>query len=347
MKRHFLMFMTILAGSALLVSCGPKGEQAQEETPVLSNEAVLSAEGIAGRYEATLPCADCEAMKVSLLLNPDTSYRYDVEYVGKTGDAAHKLEYGKYLVFDGYSRFQLRYRDRSLGEWFKVLDANTLVMQDNAGKDLTDQKLERRVRLISRANGYNLSYIMKNDTSQMAHLVYRRTPQGDIIIDKAFIDAASPQVKAVISWYGMLYETGCKDGACELLTALGAGKYNSDTHRKMLEGNINVGSHDVKSDQSRQLSSMLVTASGPRIVVNYAIIDGNGQNFQGSDMFNLENNVAVLSSHVLSDLKPREAGNAPATNKPTARPAEITNTAPSGNVRPAAPAGSQQQPKKR
>ena len=46
----------------------------------------------AGEYEGTFPCADCEAIKVELELNPDNTYELKEEYVSDTKSTETKTK---------------------------------------------------------------------------------------------------------------------------------------------------------------------------------------------------------------------------------------------------------------
>ena len=77
-------------------------------------------------------------------------------------------------------------------------------------------------------NGFKVHYLMSYDAKDTMPVVFERADgNGDIFINKGYINNASAAEKAVLAFYSKLYNSGCQDGVCELTTALGHISQNS------------------------------------------------------------------------------------------------------------------------
>ena len=66
-----------------LVGCCSEKESLKEQTDSLPDNSVTSIDWT-GTYQGTLPCADCEGIKTTLIINEDLTYRLFTIYLGKS-----------------------------------------------------------------------------------------------------------------------------------------------------------------------------------------------------------------------------------------------------------------------
>jgi copper homeostasis protein (lipoprotein) len=94
-----------------------------------------------GLYKGTLPCADCEAIEVTLAIQEDGAYYRSMHYLGKSPDPV--MERGKFQwnTTGNYIRLQL---PNSLVQWYQVGE-NVLYHLDNDGKRIEGDLAEMYV----------------------------------------------------------------------------------------------------------------------------------------------------------------------------------------------------------
>lgn len=295
----------ILSSLALLLASCRDTQPADSATLATENtEAIRSAEGIAGRYEGTLPCTDCRGIKTMLILNPDSTYRLDQEYLGKTGDSAHKIEYGRYVAFEQFLRIQLKYRDGGLGPFIGITDLNTVTMQDADGRDISGSTLQRTHRLITQKNGYKLYYSYVSDTSMKYVTVFRKEPRGDVIINKAFLDKANDAQRAIMAYYCKVYNTSCNNGVCDFSEAMSLN--DEAAIDAAISKALSIDSVSIAADQSLKLVSLHISLAGQDgYGITTSVLNEAGMIIQGSDSYLITDGKASLTHHSSREVKPQ------------------------------------------
>lgn len=137
--KKILMILTV-AALAALVSCTDK-KTAQsvadaDSTNVAGYTAYeddnLDLASIAGTYEGTFPAADGPGIKTMLTIKADSTYQLEQDYIDKRD--GHDEASGVFKVLDGNVLMLVR---PSSGEhtFYKVKDANSIVMTDSVGNE--------------------------------------------------------------------------------------------------------------------------------------------------------------------------------------------------------------------
>lgn len=130
------MYLAVIA-AAMMVSCNGK-KTAQDET---TNDSVSVADlvsadvdlaAVAGTYEGTLPAADCPGIKTVLIINADSTYQLQQDYIDRKD--GHDEASGVLQVLDGNVMMLVR---PSSGEhtFYKVKDSKSIVMTDSLGNE--------------------------------------------------------------------------------------------------------------------------------------------------------------------------------------------------------------------
>lgn len=133
------MILTV-AALAALVSCTDK-KTAQSVADADSTNVVgytaseddnLDLASIAGTYEGTFPAADGPGIKTMLTIKADSTYQLEQDYIDKRD--GHDEASGVFKVLDGNVLMLVR---PSSGEhtFYKVKDANSIVMTDSVGNE--------------------------------------------------------------------------------------------------------------------------------------------------------------------------------------------------------------------
>jgi hypothetical protein len=141
MKNKF-MYLAVIA-AAMMVSCNGK-KTAQDET---TNDSVSVADSVsadvdlaavAGTYEGTLPAADCPGIKTVLIINADSTYQLQQDYIDRKD--GHDEASGVLQVLDGNVMMLVR---PSSGEhsFYKVKDSKSIVMTDSLGNERNSKAL--------------------------------------------------------------------------------------------------------------------------------------------------------------------------------------------------------------
>lgn len=97
-----------------------------------SKNANLDLASIAGTYEGTFPAADGPGIKTMLTIKADSTYQLEQDYVDQKN--GHDEASGVFKVLDGNVLMLVR---PSSGEhtFYKVKDANSIVMTDSVGNE--------------------------------------------------------------------------------------------------------------------------------------------------------------------------------------------------------------------
>lgn len=130
------MYLAVIA-AAMMVACNGK-KTAQDET---KNDSVYVADSVsadvdlaavAGTYEGTLPAADCPGIKTVLIINADSTYQLQQDYIDRKD--GHDEASGVLQVLDGNVMMLVR---PSSGEhsFYKVKDSKSIVMTDSLGNE--------------------------------------------------------------------------------------------------------------------------------------------------------------------------------------------------------------------
>lgn len=132
-----MKFRTLLP-LLLLAACGPAADNASTGA---DTNAVAHADDWYGTYTGTIPCADCEGIRVTLRLDADLQYQLTEEYLGKSGEAAENR--GTY-VWDEADRTVILLVDGSAGPQYRVGNGQILQL-DEFGDEITGELADQYV----------------------------------------------------------------------------------------------------------------------------------------------------------------------------------------------------------
>ena len=148
MKSKF--FVLAIVGSLLFASCsdGTKGGKADESsaampgTPAAAGvaEAADMLADVSGTYTGVLPCADCEGLKTTVILNSDKSYEIDEEYLGKK--VTNKTNGRPWIVKDEILTLDSMKNSRPVK--YKIED-NSIVQLDANGNKMTGPMADKYI----------------------------------------------------------------------------------------------------------------------------------------------------------------------------------------------------------
>ena len=138
MKKNLIILA--VAALAVFASCSDK-KAAQsvvdkDSTSVVGNTASdknnLDLASVAGTYEGTFPAADGPGIKTVLTIKADSTYQLEQDYIDRKD--GHDEASGVFKVLDGNVLMLVR---PSSGEhtFYKVKDANSIVMTDSVGNE--------------------------------------------------------------------------------------------------------------------------------------------------------------------------------------------------------------------
>lgn len=137
--KKILMILTV-AALAALVSCTDKktahsvadADSTNVAGYTASEDDNLDLASIAGTYEGTFPAADGPGIKTMLTIKADSTYQLEQDYIDKRD--GHDEASGVFKVLDGNVLMLVR---PSSGEhtFYKVKDANSIVMTDSVGNE--------------------------------------------------------------------------------------------------------------------------------------------------------------------------------------------------------------------
>jgi|SRR5690554_64604 len=147
MKNTFLLAGILFFG---LVSC--KKQEGQPENQIDENQ--ITTEFVdehnaqnsldwAGEYQGVLPCADCEGIKLTLVLHPDHTFYGKQEYLGKDENSVFEAK-GSF-VWDNTGLIITIEGDETFRKSYKVVEEG-LIHLDNDRNEITGN-LEEHYRL--------------------------------------------------------------------------------------------------------------------------------------------------------------------------------------------------------
>lgn len=113
----------------------------EESTPVDPEHNSQTSLDWPGRYNGTLPCADCEGISISLAIQEDGAYYRTIHYLGRNDEPV--LERGKFQwnSTGNYIRLQL---PNSLVQWYMVSEG-LLYHLDDEGKKIKGDMAEKYI----------------------------------------------------------------------------------------------------------------------------------------------------------------------------------------------------------
>lgn len=128
-----------------IAACNDPGKQETAKTdnapdtsavsqPVDMHNAANSLD-LAGSYEGTLPCADCEGIKTTLELNKDEGFTLREEYLGKKNAMAFNSK-GKWVVHENTITLQFDKELQDRRVQYKAGEGK-LWLLDQEGKEIT------------------------------------------------------------------------------------------------------------------------------------------------------------------------------------------------------------------
>lgn len=139
------LVMLAIAATLSITACNDPGKQEPNTTdnaadtsavsqPVDMHNAANSLD-LAGEYEGTLPCADCEGIKTTLNLNKDSLFTLKEEYLGKKSPAAFNSK-GKWVVHENTITLQFDKELQDRRVQYKTGE-NKLWLLDQEGKEIS------------------------------------------------------------------------------------------------------------------------------------------------------------------------------------------------------------------
>jgi uncharacterized lipoprotein NlpE involved in copper resistance len=212
MRRvRFAQLLWILLPAFVFTSCdsGEKTEPATAANPY---------EGISGVYADTLPCADCSGILTELTLFSDSTFAMRERYLGAATAQRGLGSYGSFLIEEN-GRVKLTALHNQWVRYYKLENKDLLAL-DTAGNEITsalDYTLERtdEVADSTRRQGF------RNMTGAANGLVFRKSIRGEVMIDAEMIKSSGEEKQALIAWYALAHEVGCKGPECPMNKALG------------------------------------------------------------------------------------------------------------------------------
>ena len=136
MKKN-LMILAVAALAALVSCTDKKAAQSVADTDSTSVAGYMASEddnldltSVAGIYEGTFPAADGPGIKTKLTIKADSTYQMEQNYVDQKD--GHDEASGVFKVLEGNVLVR-----PSSGEhtFYKVKDANSIVMTDSVGNE--------------------------------------------------------------------------------------------------------------------------------------------------------------------------------------------------------------------
>jgi copper homeostasis protein (lipoprotein) len=128
MKRIFLLT------AVLIISFMACKQQKSTQLSAVDSHTTKTSVDWAGVYTATLPCADCEAIKATMRLNNDLTFSYDWRYLGKE-DSFNQVR-GDFSWNDDGNSITLAFREKQSLPTFYAVGENVLVQRDLEGNPI-------------------------------------------------------------------------------------------------------------------------------------------------------------------------------------------------------------------
>lgn len=143
MKRSLVLLA--IAACTSIIACNDPGKKEPTTTdnagdtsavsqPVDMHNASNSLD-LNGEYEGTLPCADCEGIKSTLILNKDSLFTLKEEYLGKKDPITFNAK-GKWVIHENTITLQFDKELQDRRVQYKAGE-NKLWLLDLKGKEIT------------------------------------------------------------------------------------------------------------------------------------------------------------------------------------------------------------------
>ena len=129
MKLQFRLFITIVFFVSL-ASCKSQ-QKSTTQKPILTGDNSMTSLDWPGTYFGVLPCADCEGIKIQIVLSEDLTFILKNQYIGKSDSVFH--ETGKFIWNDTGSAVTLDNPNRQIYQ----VGENVLFHLDKNGKRIT------------------------------------------------------------------------------------------------------------------------------------------------------------------------------------------------------------------
>lgn len=188
-----------ILGAGLFVACS-------NDTTVAPRNSELI-----GDFEDTLWNGNT-ATVYNLKLKPDSSFFLNVRTLG---NGTPQTILGNYKPSGDWKSLKLNAADSTHRFELIIQSSDLLALKTELG----EAQLERTTRLLETKNGVLVKERFKPLNSTRA-VVYQRNDDGEVLVHKSFITQASPELKALISYYAYRYNTQCAQMNCVLPSAL-------------------------------------------------------------------------------------------------------------------------------
>ena len=130
MKTHiFSVSFAALSTLFMMNSCTTTSQQKTTEPDSHTSKVALD---VAGTYRGTLPCADCEGIKTTIVLSPDNTFTSRSEYLSNKGTDKFETE-GKYTWNEDGNTITLKDEKNAIQY---LVGENTLTQLDQNGKKI-------------------------------------------------------------------------------------------------------------------------------------------------------------------------------------------------------------------
>ena len=128
MHRIFLLVVSVP-----LLACEPVAERPAAPPPVAvpAGDSLAALNGLAA-YQGELPCADCDGIRTTLVLQPDGTYRLQETYLGTADSDASFVDVGRWLLDVGMGRLAL-HGSREVPQQFSVDGEQSITLLDQSG----------------------------------------------------------------------------------------------------------------------------------------------------------------------------------------------------------------------
>lgn len=85
-----LLYPLALSGALLLAGCAAPSDQTAQNANVAAEHNARVSLDWAGTYRGILPCADCEGIETTIVLQADGQYQQQNRYLGKASPIFHR-----------------------------------------------------------------------------------------------------------------------------------------------------------------------------------------------------------------------------------------------------------------
>ncbi len=274
---------------------------------------------VAGVYQDTLPCSDCQGTITELTLHPDSTFLLRERMLNAEGRPAKSMNTrGVFSFVDGSSKIKLTSSEAgAVTRTFEVTSDGLLASeaQAQAGTDVT---LDIRERIVGKVAGEFISYRL-SDKGTYPSVIYMNMPGSDIVINKPALDRMKEGEKAVLAYYAAQYNTGCDGSRCALEEAMGTDKVALETLARKWMDSADLPSADAmrESRLKTKLVFVNVNLQQNKLTVNYSTVGADYTMAQGTDVFEVTENAVKLSQK--GEIKEQKRQSPPAKERATER----------------------------